>query len=87
MSKDDRYFSKAFFDMIEMVKVLYYERTSNLQGESSNKPKGNGVIGASLHLFLLLHLHLHLHPHLLLHLLHPIDLIILHLKENILSPL
>jgi hypothetical protein len=36
---------KALFDMDEMVKVLFDERNSILQGESSNPPKGNGDSG------------------------------------------
>ena len=45
MSEDERAFRKAFYDMFEMVKVLYNERTTRLQGESSNQRKGNGGNG------------------------------------------
>ena len=31
---------KAFLDMAEMVKVLYEERNTKLQGESSRPPTG-----------------------------------------------
>jgi len=37
---------KALFDMDEMVKVLYDERTTWFQGESSNKKKGDGSNGS-----------------------------------------
>lgn len=36
---------KEFFEMTQMVKVLYEERNSRLQGEISNPPKGNGGNG------------------------------------------
>lgn len=71
---------KALFDMDEMVKVLYDERTTWFQGESSNKKKVMVVMGASLHLLLLLHLLLYLHPHFL-----HIELLLLHLQMDMLS--
>lgn len=46
MFEDERAFRKANFDMTEMVKMLYSERTTRLQGESSNQPKGNGGNGS-----------------------------------------
>lgn len=46
MSKDERHFIKAFYDMFEMVKVLYNERKTRLQGESYFHPKGNGGDGS-----------------------------------------
>ena len=42
MIEDNKAFRKSFFDMTKMVKLLYEERNSRLQGESSNPPKGNG---------------------------------------------
>jgi len=42
MTKDKKAFRKAFFDMTEMVKVLYEERNTKLQAESSKPPKGEG---------------------------------------------
>lgn len=45
MLEDERTFRKVFYDMCEMVKMLYNERTTRLQGESSNQPKGNGGNG------------------------------------------
>jgi len=36
MSKDERDFRKAFYDMSEMVKVLHNERKARLHGENSN---------------------------------------------------
>jgi len=45
MSDDERYFRNDFYDMFEMLKVLHNERTTRLQGESSNQPKGNGGDG------------------------------------------
>ena len=45
MSEDNKVFRKAFFDMTEMVKVLYEDRNSRLQGESSKPPKGEGSLG------------------------------------------
>ena len=39
MSEDERTFRKYFFEMSKMVKVIYEERNSRLQGESSNSPK------------------------------------------------
>ena len=45
MIEDEKTFRKAFFDMTEMVKVLYEERNTRLQGESSKPPKGEGSLG------------------------------------------
>jgi len=36
MSEDERAFRKDFYDMSEMVKVLYNGRTARLYGEISN---------------------------------------------------
>ena len=47
MTEDEKTLRKAFFDMIEMVKVLYEERNTRLQGESSKPPKGEGSLGGS----------------------------------------
>jgi hypothetical protein len=38
-------FRKYFYDMREMVKVLFEERSTRLQGEISNPPRGNEDIG------------------------------------------
>lgn len=46
MSEDERSFRKDFYDMFEMVKVLYNERTTRLQGKSSNQQKHNGGDGS-----------------------------------------
>lgn len=40
MSKDVKGFRKAFLDMAEMVKVLYEERNTKFQGESSRPLRG-----------------------------------------------
>ena len=40
MSDNENTFKKYFFDMTEMVKVLYEEKTSRLQGEISKPSKG-----------------------------------------------
>ena len=40
MTNDEKKFIEDFFDMTEMVKVLYEERNTRLQGESSKPPKG-----------------------------------------------
>ena len=40
MSEDVKAFRKAFLDMEEMVKVLYEERNTKVQGESSRPPRG-----------------------------------------------
>jgi len=40
MPDDEKAFRKEFFDMTEMVKVLYEERNTRLQGESSKPSKG-----------------------------------------------
>jgi len=45
MFEDKRNFRKAFFEISEMVKVLFEERNIRLQGESSNPPKCNGGNG------------------------------------------
>jgi len=45
MTEDEKTFRKDFFDMTEMVKVLYEERNNRLQGESSKPPKGEGSLG------------------------------------------
>ena len=42
VSEDEKDFRKVFFDMTEMVKVLYEERNTRLQGESSRPPRGGG---------------------------------------------
>ena len=46
MYEDERDFRKYFFDMIEMVKVLYNEITTWLEGEIYNQPKGDGGDGS-----------------------------------------
>ena len=46
MFEDERAFRKDFYDISKMVKVLYEERTTRLQGESSNQQKGNGGDGS-----------------------------------------
>jgi hypothetical protein len=69
MSEDERTFRKAFFEMSEMVKVLYeernsrlYERAQNLQKEMEEKETSlqKGMEGMVTNH----HLHLHPHPHL-----------------------
>ena len=45
MTEDEKTFINAFFDMKKMVKVLYEERNSRLQGESYKPPKGEGSSG------------------------------------------
>jgi hypothetical protein len=45
LPSEEETFKKDFFDMVEMVKVLFDERNARLQGESSNPPKGNGDSG------------------------------------------
>ena len=45
MSEYEKALRKAFFDMTHMVKVLYEERNSRLQGESSKPSKGEGSLG------------------------------------------
>lgn len=45
MTEDEKVFRKAFFDMTEMVKVLYEERNIRLQGERSKPPNGEGYSG------------------------------------------
>ena len=41
MSEDENTFRKSFLDMTQMVKVIYEERNTRLQGERSNPPKGD----------------------------------------------
>jgi hypothetical protein len=41
LTSEDETFEKYFYDMIEMVKVLFQEINARLQGESSDSPKGN----------------------------------------------
>jgi hypothetical protein len=45
LSSKDETFKKYFYDMTDMVKVLFEERNARLQGERSNPPKGNGDSG------------------------------------------
>ena len=45
MTEDEKTFINTFFDMKEMVKVLYEERNSRFQGESCKPPKGEGSSG------------------------------------------
>jgi hypothetical protein len=45
LPSEEETFRKYFYDMTEMVKVLFEERNARLQGESSNPPKGNGDSG------------------------------------------
>ena len=45
MSDEENTFRKSFFDMTKLGKVLYEERTSRLQGESSKPSKGEGSSG------------------------------------------
>ena len=45
MTEDEKTIRKAFFDMTEMVKILYEERNIRLQGESSKPLKGEGSSG------------------------------------------
>ena len=40
ISEDVKSFRKAFLDMAEMVKVLYEERNTKLQGEIYRPPRG-----------------------------------------------
>jgi hypothetical protein len=42
---DEETFRKSFYDMAEMVKILFEEINARFQGESSNPPKGNGDNG------------------------------------------
>jgi len=42
MIEDEKVFRKALFDMTKMMKFLYEERNTRLQGESSKPPKGEG---------------------------------------------
>ena len=42
MTKDEKVFRKDFLNVIEIMKVLYEERNTRLQGESSKPPKGEG---------------------------------------------
>ena len=43
MFEDEKTFRKEFFEMTKMVKFIYEETNSRLQGEISNPPKGSGV--------------------------------------------
>jgi hypothetical protein len=45
LPSEEETFRKSFYDITEMVKVLFEERNARLQGESSNPPKGNGDSG------------------------------------------
>lgn len=45
MPDDEKAFRKSFFVVTKMVKVLYEERNTRLQGESSKPPKGEGSSG------------------------------------------
>ena len=45
MTEDEKVFRKNFFDMTEMVNVLYEERNTKLQGERSKPPKEEGSSG------------------------------------------
>jgi len=45
MIKDENTFRKDFFDMTEIIKVLYEERNRKMQGESSKPPNGEGFLG------------------------------------------
>jgi hypothetical protein len=45
LPSEEETFRKDFYDMTEMVKVLFEERNAILQGENSNPPKGNGDSG------------------------------------------
>ena len=49
MIEEERSFKKEFFDMVEMVKVLYEERNLRMQGESSRPPRGEGSSGGRGH--------------------------------------
>jgi len=42
MLEDEKAFRKSFFEMTQMVKFLYEERNTRLQGEGSKPPKGEG---------------------------------------------
>ena len=42
MLDEEKTFIKYFFDMTKMVKVLYEERNTRMQGESSKPSKGEG---------------------------------------------
>ena len=58
MYEDERAFIKALYDIFEMVKALYNDRT-RFHRESSNNQKVMMVMGESLHILLLFHLHIH----------------------------
>jgi hypothetical protein len=45
LPSEEEKFKKSFYDMTDMVKVLFEERNARLQGERSNPPKGNGDSG------------------------------------------
>ena len=62
--------------MTKMVKVLYEERNTRLQGESSKPPKGEGFLGGVMETEVM-EMETNLHPlhHLILHKqLHPLPL-------------
>jgi hypothetical protein len=40
-TSEEETFRKSFYDMTEMVKVLFEERNEMLQGERSNPPRGD----------------------------------------------
>ena len=42
MTENEKSFRKTFFDMIQMVKSLFEERNTRLQGECLKLPKGEG---------------------------------------------
>jgi hypothetical protein len=44
-TSEEETFIKYFYDMTEMVKVLFEERNKMLQGERSNPPRGNEYNG------------------------------------------
>ena len=45
MTEEEKAFRKYLFDMIDMVKVLYEERNTRLQCESSKPPRGESFLG------------------------------------------
>ena len=45
MTEDEKDFRKDLFNMTNMVKVLYEERNTRLQGESSRPPRREGYPG------------------------------------------
>ena len=46
MTEDEKDFRKALFDMKNIIKVLYGERNTRLQGEMSRPPRVEGSLGA-----------------------------------------